>query len=112
MPIAEPYLWDNLAYHLIESKNATELVDTVEDLRYLAIKTFLRKALATENDLLIAEKYAPNDSVLSLLRRLFAQAGHTLNRCLDLKDLSVTLHARLQYVGELSSLIHEFEKSA
>src|SRR5262249_32706846 len=36
LPPQEPYLWDQLAYHLIQAGRGNELVNTVKDLRYLA----------------------------------------------------------------------------
>ncbi len=43
LPEDEPYLWDHLAFHLIEAGRGDELAPTVKDWRYLAKKTLLKK---------------------------------------------------------------------
>lgn len=104
MPTDEPYVWDNLAYHLTEAELGDELVATVKDLRYLAAKAFLRKSLPVEQDLLAAESHATDDKQLQLLRRAFVQSGHLLNRCDSAHDADVTMLCRLQHLPELSPL--------
>lgn len=104
LPADEPYLWDHLFYHLAEAGLGDELVATAKDLRYLAAKTFLRKSAAAEADLRAAERHAPTDAQLRLLRRNFAQSGHILNQPDRLPDLQATLFARLQHLEELSDL--------
>ncbi|MEW5958405.1 MAG: NB-ARC domain-containing protein, partial [Chloroflexota bacterium] len=106
---AEPYLWDHLAYHLVAAGRQPELVAMVRDLRYLVAKTHARNALAAESDLLLAERFAPEDTVLSLLRRNFVQSGHLLNRCERLNDLAATLYSRLEHLAELAPLIQKLE---
>src|SRR6185295_15325514 len=91
MPADEPYLWDQLAYHLLEAGRGDELVETVKDWRYLVAKTLMRKSLAVEADLLEAEKVVAWDDVLRLLRRNFVNSGHLLNRCKRRDDLELTL---------------------
>jgi hypothetical protein len=46
LPPSEPYLWDYLAYHLVEAGRCDELVETVKDLRYLAAKGLRKNNLA------------------------------------------------------------------
>jgi WD40 repeat protein len=111
LPGNEPYLWDHLALHLVGAGRGEELVATVKDLHYLAAKGFVRNAQAVEADLLAAEIYEPNDGALRLLRRSFAQAGHILNRCDSLRDLSATLLSRLQHLDGLSDLTATFAES-
>ena len=107
----EPYLWDQLAYHLDAAGRAGELAATVIDLRYLAAKTLTRNALATERDLAAAEHAAPGDATLGLLRRSFVQSSHILNRCETRDDVQATLHSRLQHVSELASAVRAFAAS-
>ncbi len=96
LPTTEPYLWDYLAYHLTEAGNEEELVATVKNLKYVVTKTFLRKSLAIEADLLAAERSA--DLTLRLLRRTIIQSGHILNRCNSINSLAATLYSRLQHL--------------
>jgi len=110
MPADEPYLWDQLAYHLLESGRGDELVETVKDWRYLVSKTFTRKSLAVEADLLEAEKVAGNDDALRLLRRNFVNSGHLLNRCEKRDDVALTLFTRLQHLDELKPLTMDLEQ--
>jgi hypothetical protein len=110
LPADEPYLWEQLAFHLIEAGRGEELVAAVKDWRYLAVKTLLRKSLAVENDLLAAEKIAADDDPLRLLRRNFVNSGHLLNRCENKNDTEALLFARLQHLDELRSLVRDLEQ--
>jgi WD40 repeat protein len=111
LPLADPYLWDHLAYHLKAGGLAGELVSTVRDLRYLAAKTLSRRTLGAEMDLLAAEHEAPDDVALRVLRRRFVQSSHIFNRCEGLDDLQVTMQSRLQHLDELAPLTGAFAKS-
>lgn len=82
LPGADPYLWDHLDWHLVAAGRLAELISTVKDLRYLARKTRLRSAYAIEHDIAFAEKQAPGDVQLRLLKRNFANMCHLLNRCI------------------------------
>jgi WD40 repeat protein len=110
MPAGEPYLWDHLAYHLLEARRGDELVETVKDWRYLVAKTLMRKSLAVEADLLEAEKVATNDDALRLLRRNFVNSGHLLNRCDRRDDVELTLFTRLQHTADLKPLTRDLEQ--
>ncbi len=109
LPYDEPYLWDPLVLHLARAGRGDELAATAADLRYLAIKTFLRESLAAEGDLLAAELAAPDDAILRQLRRSFVQCGHLLNACADLETLKATLHSRLCHISVLAPLAAHFE---
>ena len=111
LPHDEPYLWNHLAYHLIEAGLSDELVATVKELRYLAVKSFLRSAYAAEVDLLVAEKHAPLDQALRLLRRAFVNTAHLLDQCKRLNHLAATLHSRLQHLDSLASITALLSKS-
>jgi WD40 repeat protein len=108
LSVKEPYLWDHLAYHLVQAENQAELIETVKDLRYLCAKTSVLGVQAVELDLLAAEIHAPDDSVLRLLRRSFVQASHILNRCDKLNDLEATLHSRVQHLDGLKPQTQRF----
>ena len=110
LPDDEPYLWDHLAYHLVEASRLEELVATVKDLRYLAHKTLVRTAYAVEADLAFAEQQVPADVPLRLLKRNFANMGHLLNRCSIYNDIAAVLSSRLVYLKELLDLCQVFEQ--
>ncbi|HEU4937327.1 MAG TPA: TIR domain-containing protein [Vicinamibacterales bacterium] len=104
LPSGEPYLWDHLAGHLIDAGAVTQLIATVLGGRYLAAKTFVRRASATENDLRAAERCEPANMTLRALRRSFVQCSHLLNRCATLNDIAVAFHSRIQDVPELAAV--------
>lgn len=110
MPEDEPYLWDHLAHHLVEAGCGDELVATVKDWRYLVSKTFIRKSLAVEADLLTAEKTAAHDDILQLLRRNFVNSGHLLNRSERRDDVELTLFTRLQHLDSLKPITRDLEQ--
>ncbi len=106
----EPYLWDHLAFHLIEAGRGAELVATVKDWRYLVKKTLLRKSHSVENDLIQAVKYAPDDDSLRALRRTFANTGHVFNHCETRDDLRTTIFSRLRHLDELQAIVRELAR--
>jgi hypothetical protein len=110
LPDNEPYLWDHLAYHLVASGRIEELVATVKDLRYLAHKTFVRTAYATEADLAFTEQRVPADVPLRILKRNFANMGHLLNHCSTYQEIAPVLSSRLEHLQELSDLCQTFEQ--
>jgi hypothetical protein len=107
----EPYIWDYLAYHLHAAGRVEELLATVKDLRFVATKTFVRRASAIETDLLAAETEAPDDASLRLLRRSFVQSAHLVNRCDSLKDMMAVLYSRLQHLEQLTPLTLRFAQA-
>ncbi len=111
MSADEVYLWDNLASHLVEAGRGEELVTTVKDWRYLVAKTFIRKSLSVEADLLAAEQLSPDDAALRLLRRNFVNSGHLLNRCKNRNDIETTLFSRLVHLDELKSLTADLQSN-
>jgi NB-ARC domain/WD domain, G-beta repeat len=109
LPNDEPYLWDHLAYHLIEAGRNKDLTTAVKDLRYLAAKSFVRSTHAVEIDLAIAEKMFSTDVVLGLLRRNIATMGHLLNSCMTLHESASVLLSRLSHLTDLSDLCQNLE---
>ncbi|MGH9938894.1 MAG: hypothetical protein ACREAM_21850, partial [Blastocatellia bacterium] len=107
LPDDEPYLWDHLAFHLIEAGRGDELVAAVKDWRYLAKKTLLKKSLSVESDLVKAEAIAPADDPLRTLRRNYVNSGHLFNHCETGKEVDETLFARLQHLNELKTTLGE-----
>jgi hypothetical protein len=111
LPDDDPYLWNQLAYHLIEAGRGDELVATVKDWRYLAKKTLLRKSLSVEKDLLSAEKIAPADDPLRTLRRNYVNSGHLFNHCETPSDIEATLSARLSHLDDLKTILQDLANS-
>jgi hypothetical protein len=118
LPPGEPYLWDRLAYHLVEAGRGDELLPTMKDLRYLVNKTCARSAYAAEADLVAAENHLGggrawrgdrDDPALRLLRRQFANITHLLNRCEAPGKAAETLHCRLQHLDALAEACQVLE---
>jgi WD40 repeat protein len=101
LPDDEPYLWDNLSHHLVAGGLGRELVSTVLNLPYLAIKTSLCGTLAVESDLSAAEGQAPEDEVTKALAKRFKQNGHIISRGKDLGEIASTLFCRLSGLDEV-----------
>ena len=110
LPKDEPYLWDHLAQHLVAAGRLAELIATMKDLRYLAHKTLVRTAYATESDLATSEQWMPVDVPLRLLRRNVTNMGHLLNRCHTYTEIASVLYSRLEHLQELSDLCQAFEQ--
>jgi len=104
LPPEEPYLWTYLAYHLVKAERHEELLNTVQDLYYLAAKTYLLGGHYTESDVLTAESIAPDVNTLKLLRRTLSQASHLLVRCESIGQAANTLHSRLIHQPELAQI--------
>ena len=111
LPDDEPYLWDHLAFHLIEAGRGEELVATVKDWRYLAKKIFLRKAHAVENDLIEAEKIAPVDDPLRMLRREISASSHLINHCNNSHDIESTMLVRLYHLTDLTAMMQDLAQN-
>jgi len=109
LPGDEPYLWDQLAEHLVAAGRLEELIATVKDLRYLANKTLARTAYPAEADLAFAEQRMPADVPLRLLKRNVANMGHLLNHCHTYHDIATVLLSRLVQMHELADLCQVFE---
>ncbi|MBI5931918.1 MAG: TIR domain-containing protein [Chloroflexi bacterium] len=111
LPDHTSYLWDWLAYHLVEAGHHEALIQTVQDLRYLAHKTYMRDAVAAERDIIEALKIAPQDTMLQILRRNFTNAAHFLKLGQTRDGIVLTLLSRLQHVEELHTLCLQLENS-
>ncbi len=108
LPPDDPYLWEYLAHHLCGAGRSSELLATVQDLRYLAAKAYARGPLATERDLLAAAEHLPTpggEHPIRVLSRAFAQDGYLLTHCERPADLTATLYSRLCHREGLAPLL-------
>jgi WD40 repeat protein/transcriptional regulator with XRE-family HTH domain len=111
LSLDEPYLWEQLAHHLLAAGRVDMLVETVKDLRYLATKVYVcRSAYAAESDVLRAQERMPIDRTLTLLQRHLANLSYLLNRCETLREIENTLLCYLCLVKEISSLSDQFQR--
>jgi WD domain, G-beta repeat len=111
LSLDEPYLWEQLASHLLAAGRVDMLVETVKDLRFLATRVYVcRSTYAAESDVLRAQQCMPNDRILILLQRHLANLSYLLNRCETLREVENTLLCYLCLVKELSSLSDQFQR--
>ncbi len=116
LPPDESYLWDALAYHLIEAALGDELIETVLDLHYIAAKTAYRGTAKVEADIEVAAAFArlnerPQANALELLARNYRNMAHILARCSGLNDVLVTLSMRLSHLESLKPYAAAIEGS-
>jgi WD40 repeat protein len=105
LPHDEPYLWRHLVYHLIGAERQAEVLQTVTDLRYVAIKTFLFGTSVIEHDFRVTHASQSDDVGLILLERTFMQIAHLLTRCTSLHEMETTLASRCHHLDVLEPLI-------
>ncbi|HRE46862.1 MAG TPA: NB-ARC domain-containing protein [Aggregatilineales bacterium] len=98
---SEPYLWETLAYHLLEAGRREDFFRTAADLRYIAIKTLLQGTLKTEGLLLSAIQQGESDPahklppILRTLTNRYQTSAHMLERCSTLNEVGATLLVRI-----------------
>ena len=96
LPPGEPYIWDNLVYHLRGAGDGSAIRTLVCDMTYLAVRCFLRGPYAADSDLSQASALYPGDEGIGWLLRLLAQWGHLFTQHPTIGDLAVTLASRVQ----------------
>lgn len=105
----EPYLWDYLVYHLVESGQRQVLIDTLRDLNFLAMRLHLRDVYRVENDFVIASPITGNDPSIQELQLNIGSIGHVLNRCETIGEIAETLYIRLQEISDLEAPLKALE---
>ncbi len=105
LPSSETYLWTHLAFHLLGAGRWAELVNTVKDIAYLAVKSVEKGAYYAESDIKRAETAAPNDKSLKILRRNLSQASHLLVRAKSGNEAFNVLHSRMAHAPIIGSLV-------
>jgi len=94
LPVQEAYLWNNLAYHLIEALRDDELRQLLLDFDWLQAKLD-----ATDvNSLIIDYDHLPDDHTLRLVQGAIRLSAHILAN--DKNQLAGQLLGRLQYLKE------------
>jgi len=94
IPANETYLWDHLAYHLVEAGREEELQQLLLDFDWMQAKL-----AATEVNSLISDyDYLPDNSNLRLVQDAMRQSAHVLAR--DKTQLAGQLLGRLQSFQE------------
>lgn len=81
------------------------LLKIITDLRYLAKKVYVQhSAYASEADIELAERVAPSEPRLPILKRQLARFGDLLYVCETLQEIESTLLGRACHLEELSDL--------
>ncbi len=109
VPPEEPYLWDYLVYHLVESGQREVLIDTLQDLNFLARRLYLRDVYRVENDFVIASPVTGGEASIQELQLNVASIGHVLNRCENVDEVAETLYIRLQGISNLAESLKALE---
>jgi len=88
---AEPYLWDHLTYHLAAAGRHHELIATVADPAWLAIRIARGGSLAAEQDVGDGLRWEPGEPRLHDLLQRLQQTGHLLDRARRAGGVAATL---------------------
>lgn len=95
LPPDEPYIWDNLIYHLRGAGNGAAIRALACDVAWIATRSFLSGPYAAESDLRQAAGLYPGHAEIDWLLRLVARWSHLLTRHPTVGDLAVTLASRV-----------------
>jgi hypothetical protein len=106
LPQDEPYIWEQLVYHLTGAGDGTAVLALVTDLAYLARRCFRAGPYAVESDLRQAAALYPNDKAIRWLLRLFTQWGRLLTAQPTVDDLAVTLASRTSRTNDAPTPIN------
>ena len=90
----EPYIWDQLLYHLRGAGDGAGLRELACDLAYIAMRCFLGGPYAAESDLRQAATLYPDHAEIGWLQRLIAQWSHLFTQQPTIGDLAATLASR------------------
>ena len=105
LPADNAYMWEHLAYHLLEAGRPEELARTVQDSRYLLKKAHISGPEAAEADIQRARDVNPEDSALASLLLEWRTVGRQLLLALfrdEADELLRALHNLLQLTAGLS----------
>ncbi len=94
LPAYEPYIWDQLVYHLRGAGDGAAVQAVACDLAWIAARSYHSGPYAAESDLRQAASLYPGHAGIGWLLRLLAQWGHLLTGHPSLGDLAATLASR------------------
>ena len=95
LPPDEPYIWDNLVYHLRGAGNGAAIQAVACDLAWIAMRSFGSGPYAAESDLRQAAGLYPGHAGIGWLLRLLTQWGYLLTGHPTAGDLAATLASRV-----------------
>ena len=98
LPPDEPYIWEQLVYHLRGAGEGSSVRTVVCDLAYIAMRSFLSGPYAAESDLRQAAALYPDNEGIGWLQRLLAQWGRLFTHHPRIGDLAATLASRARDV--------------
>ncbi|HVO69971.1 MAG TPA: NB-ARC domain-containing protein, partial [Aggregatilineaceae bacterium] len=94
LPPGEPYIWEQLLYHLRGAGDGAGVRSLVCDLAYIAMRCFVSGPYAAESDLRQAAALYPDHAEIGWLQRLLAQWGYLFAQQPTVRDLAATLASR------------------
>ena len=95
LPLDEPYIWDNLVYHLRAAGDGAAIRAVVCDLAWIAMRSFRGGPYPAETDLRLAVRLYPEHAGIGWLLRLLTQWGHLFTQHATVEDLAATLASRV-----------------
>ena len=95
LPPDEPYIWDNLVYHLRGAGDGAAIQAVACDLAWIAMRSFGSGPYAAESDLRQAAGLYPGHAGIGWLLRLLTQWGYLLTGHPTAGDLAATLASRV-----------------
>ena len=95
LPPGEPYIWEQLLYHLRGAGEGAAIRALVCDLGYIAMRCFVSGPYAAESDLRQGANLYPGNEGIGWLLRLLTQWGHLFTAHPTVGDLAATLASRV-----------------
>jgi hypothetical protein len=103
LPPNEPYVWDNLLFHLRSADDGPGIQAVARDLAWLARRCFRSGPYAAESDLRHAATLYPEHEGIGWLLRLLTQWGHLLANHASIGDAPTSVEA-----GGLDALLPRY----
>jgi WD40 repeat protein len=94
LPAGEPYIWEQLLYHLRGAGDGAAILTLACDLTYIAMRCFVSGPYAAESDLRQAADLYPGHAGIGWLVRLLTQWGHLFTQHPTVGDLAATFASR------------------
>jgi NB-ARC domain/WD domain, G-beta repeat/TIR domain/APAF-1 helical domain len=95
LPAGEPYIWEQLVYHLRGAGEGAAIRALACDLAYIAMRCFISGPYAAESDLREVAALYPSHAGIGWLLRLITQWGYLFTQHPTVRDLAVTLASRV-----------------